>query len=55
MLAAMDLSKIGLESSAGIDLNFLNRAGDRRIVELESVDFQLRLLAGLPEDDQKVL
>jgi uncharacterized protein YbaP (TraB family) len=51
-LAAMDLAELGYGGENGVDLHFLRRAGDREIVELESLDFQLELLAGFSDQEQ---
>jgi uncharacterized protein YbaP (TraB family) len=51
-LAAMDLAEIGFGGENGVDLHFLKRAGDREIVELESMESQLDLLAGFTDEEQ---
>jgi uncharacterized protein YbaP (TraB family) len=44
----MALMQSGFDPTAGIDLHFLNKAsGNKQILELESVNFQLDLIAGL--------
>ncbi len=54
-LAAMDLAELGYGEENGVDLHFLKRAGDREIVELESLDFQLGLLADFSDQEQREL
>jgi uncharacterized protein YbaP (TraB family) len=55
MLAALELAQLGYDDSNGIDLHFLQKAGDRAIIALESMDFQLELLAGFSLQDQLAL
>ena len=51
-LAMSELSKLGITPANGIDLHFLNRAGDRQVIELEGVEHQLEMLAGFEEKQQ---
>ncbi|MGE5300259.1 MAG: TraB/GumN family protein [Acidobacteriota bacterium] len=51
-LTSLELLKAGFDPNLGIDMHFLSNAGKRRIVELESLDFQTRLLAGLSDAEQ---
>jgi uncharacterized protein len=51
-LTALDLARLGYGAENGVDLHFLGRAGNREIVQLEGVDSQLELLAGLSDSDQ---
>jgi hypothetical protein len=39
----------GLDPNEGIDMHFLNEAGNRRVEELEDAEWQLKLLEDLPE------
>ncbi len=50
-------SKAGLSTDYGIDYNMLDRAKEegKEILELESVDFQLNLMANLSDDIQTLL
>ena len=48
-LTAAELAKLGITPEHGVDLHFLSRAGERRIVELESIRAQLEMLAGFDE------
>ncbi len=53
MISALEMQKLGLSPEYGIDKHFLDKAGDRkRIVELESIDYQARLLSSLSDGDQ---
>ena len=52
-LTSLELLKAGFDPNLGIDMHFLSNAGKRRIVELESLDFQTRLLAGLTDAEQE--
>ena len=51
-LTMSELSKLGITPANGIDLHFLNRAGDRQVIELEGVEHQLEMLAGFEEKQQ---
>ncbi len=53
-LSSLELMKAGYNPNYGIDKYFLTKAaGKKKIVELESIDYQIDLLAGLPEDEQE--
>jgi len=51
MSASRDL---GWSARGGVDATFIAAAGDRSIVSLESAEFQLSLLAGLPAEIQEL-
>ncbi|MBI5639710.1 MAG: TraB/GumN family protein [Nitrospirae bacterium] len=54
-LTSLELLKLGFDPSLGIDIHFLTKAqGRKKIVELESIDFQINLLSGFPERDQEI-
>ncbi len=54
MISALEMQKLGLSPEYGIDKHFLDKAGDgKRIVELESIDYQARLLGSLSDADQE--
>ncbi len=55
VLSELDLSLMGYAAAQGVDLHFLSRAGDREVVELETADFQLDLLSGFTDEDQREL
>jgi len=56
VILGTELQKMGLRPESGIDKHFLGLArGRKRILELESVDFQLDLLSGLSKELQELL
>lgn len=55
-LSMLDMQKAGYSEAGGIDRMLLEKArGTQRIVELETVDEQMRMLAGLPDAVQDVM
>jgi uncharacterized protein YbaP (TraB family) len=46
--------RLGWSPQGGVDATFIGAAGDRSIVSLESAEFQLSLLAGLPAEIQEL-
>lgn len=53
-VSALELVKLGLDPNSGIDMHFLSKAkGRKRIVELESLDYQIRLLSGFSDSEQE--
>lgn len=52
---ALALMKAGYDPSYGIDLYFLKKAKEKKVIELEGLDYQLNLLAGFPEKEQELL
>jgi uncharacterized protein len=55
-LEAMELLKLGYDPRYGADVYFLSKAaGQKKILELESVEEQINLLAGLSEREQELL
>jgi hypothetical protein len=53
-MSSMELMRAGYNPHYGIDMYFLTRAaGKKKIVELESIDYQIDLLAGLPDGEQE--
>jgi uncharacterized protein YbaP (TraB family) len=52
-LTALELLKSGFEPQYGIDMHFLSKAGQKRIVELESLDQQVELLSNFSEAEQE--
>ncbi len=54
-LTTLQAAKIGYEGQSGIDLYFMNKAMEQQIplIELESMEFQLNLLSGFPEELQE--
>ena len=54
-VAALESLKLGFDPNYGIDKYFLSRAeGEKRILELESLDYQLDLLSGFSDKDQEL-
>ncbi|MBS1857359.1 MAG: TraB/GumN family protein [Acidobacteria bacterium] len=54
-ISTVPLIKAGFDPNLGIDMYFLNKAGDKRIVEIESADWQIDLLSGFAPDLQEKL
>ncbi|MDE3165900.1 MAG: TraB/GumN family protein [Acidobacteriota bacterium] len=55
-ISTVPMMKAGLDPSLGIDMYFLNKADGKRIVEIESTDWQIDLLSGFsPELQEKLL
>ena len=53
--SALPYSRLGLDPALGLDKHFLDRAGSRRVEQLESAEWQIELFAGLPEAAQEKL
>jgi uncharacterized protein YbaP (TraB family) len=53
-LSALRLQKLGMDAENGIDLYFLKKAAEtsKKVLELESVDFQIDLLSGFSPELQ---
>jgi uncharacterized protein YbaP (TraB family) len=55
-LVALESLKLGFDPNLGIDKYFLSKAqGEKKILELESLDCQLNLLSGFSDEDQELL
>jgi uncharacterized protein YbaP (TraB family) len=53
-LTALELVKAGFDPDNGIDMHFLSKAsGKKKIRELESVDYQIKLLSGFSDEEQE--
>ena len=53
-LEALELMRLGFDPQYGIDMYFLSKAeGNKRIMELESLDEQINLLSGFSDNDQE--
>lgn len=51
-LTALQLAKLGFDPTYGIDKHFLSKAqGRKKILELESIDYQMSLLSGSSDKD----
>jgi hypothetical protein len=48
-LSALEFQRLGFDPNLGVDMHFFNKAkaGQKRIAALETVEFQLQLLAGM--------
>ncbi|MCL4457522.1 MAG: TraB/GumN family protein [Nitrospirae bacterium] len=54
-LTSLQLAKLGFDPNYGIDNYFLQKSvGRKKIVELESIDYQLTLLSGFSEREQEL-
>ena len=54
-LTSMELQKLGLSPEYGIDNYFLKKAENKkRVVELESIDYQVNLLSGFSDAEQEL-
>jgi uncharacterized protein YbaP (TraB family) len=54
-LVALESMKLGLDPNLGIDKYFLSKAeGKKKVMELESLDYQIRLLSGFSDKDQEL-
>ena len=49
MIETMSMVRDGLDPKDGIDMHFLEEAGDRRVEQLEEAEWQLKLLQEMPE------
>lgn len=49
MLQMLPLLKDGLNPNEGIDSYFLNKSGDKRVEQLEDAEWQIKLLASMPD------
>jgi uncharacterized protein YbaP (TraB family) len=55
-LASLEIVKLGFDPEYGIDKYFLSKAeGKKKILELESFDYQMNLFCQLSEKDQELL
>ncbi len=53
-LVVGELAQLGYSPLFGIDLHFATQAGERPIVELETVEEQIALLIGVPDEDAHI-
>lgn len=54
-LVSLEISKLGFDPNYGIDRYFLSRASEtKKILELESLEYQFHLSSSLPEKDQEL-
>ncbi len=52
-LTALELLKSGFDPAYGIDMHFLSKAGQKKILELESIEQQVELLSGFSDSEQE--
>ena len=48
-ITMLEMKALGYQTELGIDKHFMERAGGKKVVELESADEQIKLLSGFPE------
>jgi len=54
-IESMELQRLGFDPAKGIDVHFATEAdGKKRIIELESFDYQIRMMNGLSEREQEL-
>lgn len=53
-LSSLELMKLGYDPSNGIDMHFLSKAGGKKIVELEGLDYQINLFSGFSDEEQEL-
>lgn len=53
LVEAMAAQKAGYEAASGIDMHFLHEANGQRIEQLESVEFQFKLLGSASDEEQQ--
>jgi uncharacterized protein YbaP (TraB family) len=54
-LGMIELMKLGLDPSLGLDLHFLQQAEGKTIIELETMQSQMELLLNIPDSDLALL
>ena len=55
VLESLELLKLGFDPNYGIDKYFLSKAeGKKKILELESLEYQISLLSGFSDNDQEL-
>jgi len=53
-LTSMELIKLGFDPNYGIEVHFLSKASKKKILELESLDYQINLLSRFSDKDQEL-
>jgi uncharacterized protein YbaP (TraB family) len=54
-IESLEFLRLGFDPANGIDIHFANEAeGKKRIIELESFDYQIRMLNGFSDRDQEL-
>ena len=54
MMESLELMRSGYDPQFGIDGYFLSRTREKKIVELESVDYQINLLSSFSDEEQEL-
>lgn len=54
-LEGLEVQRLGLDPELGLDRYFAQRAARKPVVALESAEYQLRLLASLPDEVQELM
>ncbi|MDA8432235.1 MAG: TraB/GumN family protein [Nitrospiraceae bacterium] len=52
-LTSLQLLKGGFDPELGVDMHFLSKAGGKKIVEIESLEYQTELLSGFSDSEQE--
>jgi uncharacterized protein YbaP (TraB family) len=52
-LTSLKMIQLGFDPNYGLDIYFLSKASGKKIVELESTDYQIRLLSGFSDTQQE--
>jgi uncharacterized protein YbaP (TraB family) len=52
-ISTVPMMKAGMDPTLGIDMYFLNKSEKKRVVEIESADWQIDLLSGFADDLQE--
>jgi uncharacterized protein YbaP (TraB family) len=52
-ISTVPMMKAGMDPTLGIDMYFLNKSDKKRVVEIESADWQIDLLSGFSDDLQE--
>jgi hypothetical protein len=55
VLSSMEMMRLGYEPQVGVDWYFLSKAGKaKRVLELESFEYQVNLLSGFSAEEQEL-
>jgi len=50
-LSAVQVMKLGFDPALGIDVHFLSKAGNKKVIELETLEQQINLFLDIPDGD----
>lgn len=53
-LTSLELLQLGFDPNYGIDMHFLSNASGKKILELESLDYQINLFSRFSDEDQEL-